>query len=267
MHNQRMALTTALFFLLILATPIWANDCTDKLKTTSPATQNQVTTEVIDEDQLAKEVQIFWYPNSRYLTMTHTEFAVNETLWDATAGFHKTGSPTAARRAANQGGFGYVAFHIKVTPNELQEITRFLDENNNKKRLQNCMSGTCNAITKNSGVIIPFPFSKVPTLAAAYLTVAKKLGYERIAEIEWVGKNNIKKYVPGSILGEFWTVYLVGRPVAFLMVIGYDHAHHLLKTIVPFFSSLGLSQRQKSSITPFNFEPADPLILAAGLQS
>jgi len=65
-----------------------------------------------------------------------------------------------------------------------------------------CIGGACKAIKSSTGIIIPFPFSQVPTLAALYLTVMHKLGYTRITKIDYMGKSAIKNLLATEIPGE-----------------------------------------------------------------
>ncbi|MBK9038081.1 MAG: hypothetical protein IPL83_02785 [Bdellovibrionales bacterium] len=202
------------------------------------------TPKVIDEATIEREVEIIWYPNSQYFPVTHTELVVDGTLWSGFFGYQMEGESVDRERAAKIGGRGFLSFHLKVTDSELHRIQKYLKENSGKFKLQFCVSAVCNAVTKNSGIVIPFPFSQVPTLAVAYLGLVQKLGYKRVTKIEWVGQRKLGKFLSIQPFFESWMAYAFGRLTVGFLISGFDHAHRFIETLIPVLSSMGLGQNQ-----------------------
>lgn len=202
------------------------------------------TPRVIHEATIEKEIEIIWYPNSKYFPVTHTEIVVDGTLWSGFFGYQMEGDSVDRERAAKTGGKGFLSFHLKVTDSELHRIQEYLKENSGKFKFQSCVSAACKAVTKNSGIVIPFPFSQVPTLAAAYLGVLQKLGYKRVTKIEWIGQRKLSKFLSVQPFFESLMLYGYGRLIVGFLISGFDHAHGFIQTLIPVLSSMGLGQNQ-----------------------
>lgn len=202
------------------------------------------TPKLIDEATIDKEVEIIWYPNSQYFPVTHTELVVDGTLWNGFFGYQMEGVSVDRERAAKIGGRGFLSFHLKVTDSELHRIQDYLKQNSGKFKLQSCVSALCKAVTKNSGIVIPFPFSKVPTLAVSYLGLVQKLGYKRVTKIEWVGQRKLSRFLSVQPFFESWMAYASGRLIVGFLISGFDHAHRFIETLIPVLSSMGLGQNQ-----------------------
>lgn len=203
----------------------------------------------IDEAEIEKEVQIIWYPNSDYFYISHVNIIVDKIVWDSNERNNVKSNEEATERSARGNGKGYLSFHLKVSPNEFQNISTYLRTSNDKLHGRNCSRGACYIVTKNSGIVIPFPFSQVPTLMASYLTLTKKMGYSRVTKIEWVGKKNLKQFLTIQPFAELVYTFIGGSVVGGLTFLGYDLAQNLIKTVVPVvLSSFGFSQNDLAPV-------------------
>jgi hypothetical protein len=104
-----------------------------------------------------------------------------------------------------KGGFPFFRFHLSVTPNQLLDIK----ENNLKKLGLLCSTGVAKSLSRHGKYTIPLPFTWSPLLSAIYLTSAKKLGSQRVSQIEFHrGKSfiSISKGITGVVY-ESWIIY------------------------------------------------------------
>ncbi|MEW6057839.1 MAG: hypothetical protein AB1540_14620 [Bdellovibrionota bacterium] len=182
-------------------------------------------------------VELIWYPRAGYVLLSHYELGIDGKLYSALMGLEKKTTIEVATRAAKSGGKGFFRFKLRVTADELDRLKNYVDSNLNKPRFQMCVGGVCKVITKNTRAVIPFPFSKVPTLNAIYLTVAHKLGYSRIVGIEYVGKSAIRNLITTEIPYELWFTYQWAKPVGLAIVWAYNERNELIRLIVPIESN------------------------------
>lgn len=98
-------------------------------------------------------------------------------------------------------GFGlpFFRFNISVTPNQLNELRKGISITSSIT----CSVGAAKALKQYANFKIPLPLAISPLASAIYLTVAKKLGSQRIYQIESYGNplENLSKIIPG-IAGE-----------------------------------------------------------------
>lgn len=169
-----------------------------------------------EEELISDQVSILWYPlKTRW--PTHMKLQIGDEIFDARGGFSRKGSAEGAERLANGSNQGFWRFKLKVTEAELERIRKHIDERIGRPSSATCVSGSCGAITNNSAISIPVPFSKVPSLAALYLTITKRLGYSRIASVEFIGKNKVGSFVSLGLASEY-AVPALGAAYA---VVGY----------------------------------------------
>ena len=100
--------------------------------------------------------------------------------------------------------------------------------------MQSCVAGVCHIIKKNTTIKIPFPFSHVPVLNAAYLSLIKRLGYSRIVEVYHVVSLNWKSFVSSEAAVELWVTYQLSLGVAGLIVLAVDEFNEkIIPIIIP----------------------------------
>ena len=168
---------------------------------------------------LRDEVDLIWYPKEDHVFYSHTEIKIQDTVYDSYMWLEEKSKYEGIHRKANSGkGKAFFRFKLAVTPEELENIKRFVEYSNDDTPFQTCIGGVCNIVTKNTKIKIPFPFSQIPTLNALYLTVMQKLGYQRIYKIEYVGKRAWKDLLSSEVFTELSILPLVsGATVAFIV--------------------------------------------------
>lgn len=135
------------------------------------------------------QVEVIFYP-AKY----HMEIAVSGEMYNPADGF--TSVPLElAKRAARSKKSAIVAFQLRVTEKELEEISAFVRQDS--KNHQSCVSGVCTAINKITGMTVPFPVNYFPSYTALYLALRKMTGtsFGRIQKIEFVG--NTGQFIAG----------------------------------------------------------------------
>lgn len=181
--------------------------------------------------QLTNEVQIVWYPNSRYWVLSHLELAVDGTLWAADLNLTREGQLENRRIATRMGGRGFLSFHFKVTQFEFIKLRNDLQEGEGKYRLRTCSGGACHFLARNTGVNIPFPFSISPTLVAVYSTILKAAGSNRIEKIEWVGPKNWREFLTIQPIVELGLAFSGGYAIVVTVI---DKLGHPIRMLIPF---------------------------------
>ena len=130
------------------------------------------------------EVILFWYP---YYTIgrTHLYLLKND---EESIGFK-----TRMKTASLQRGKPFLAFHLKVSELELENLNQyFLKKNESQLYQPNCSESVCNALRKNTSLFVPYGISYIPTYVTAYYASLKLLGYKRISKITWYNKTERK---------------------------------------------------------------------------
>ncbi len=186
------------------------------------------------KDLISDQVSIVWYPKPKYINATHAELKVGDRVYDLTGNVKNNASAKAVERAANGNGRGYIEFKLKVTQKELDNLKKTLVEQEGKPAGPTCIGGVCNALQNSTDIVIPPPFKYVPSMAAVYMTAAKKLGYTRISDIKYVGKGSAAKAVSSVQVGvETWMTYTAGKYAGYVIVEGVDFAGNTIRNIVP----------------------------------
>jgi hypothetical protein len=96
-------------------------------------------------------------------------------------------------------GLPFFRFNISVTPNQLDELREGISTTNSTI----CSVGAAKALKQYVNFKIPLPLAISPLASAIYLITVKKLGSQRIYQIESYGNplENLSKIIPG-IVGE-----------------------------------------------------------------
>ncbi len=188
---------------------------------------------IIPVEGLTEIVKLVWYPKSQYVMLSHVELAVDGQMWDATSGFSKRGTLKSRKRATKSGGYGYFSFSLRVTSEEMAKLQMYLEENLDKRKAQMCISGACRALRKNTGIYIPFPFSKVPTFSAMYLSLGRLIGNKRIERIDYVGKNRLKSLLSLAVANEITSFYSAGYLSYWFIVWFRDEYGDLVNQVIP----------------------------------
>lgn len=199
-------------------------DCLQRALSKSPSPRAEM---------LKDKVEVIFYPKAGGIIFPHTELSVDGVFWNARKEYKPGATNAVAERAARAGSKGFFRFKLAVTEDELNSLRGFLKEREGKQiPFQFCASGACKAITQNTGIVIPLPFSKSPALSAAYLTAVQKLGYSRVVKIEYVGKNAFRNLLTPGVIGEAlhgYDVYVVGG----LIITGVNELGQLVQDAVP----------------------------------
>lgn len=87
------------------------------------------------------------------------------------------------RRERDEGELAFIRFAIAVTPQQLHSIQNNIDNVRGMVGLS-CMHATKRALSKYTGLNIPFPICLYPTTTAAALWIAKKIGSKKISKID-----------------------------------------------------------------------------------
>jgi hypothetical protein len=127
-------------------------------------------------------VSVVHYPNN-----WHTEIVVDGVAYNPDGGFLTSRDFAVLQRAALAGHEAFIRYSLRVTSEEAQDIKRFIETSTNTR--YNCVNGTCAAINKNTGIVIPFPLNQLASNNALYLALSKTLGLDfgRIEKIEYYG--------------------------------------------------------------------------------
>lgn len=195
-----------------------------------------------DANELAETVEFIWYPKSDYIAISHVELSIDGEMRDSTLGFIKKGTIESRERAAKRkSGKGFFSFSIRVNPGEKAQIYEYLES---KPKPQMCVSGACKLLNKNTGFFIPFPFSKIPTLAAIYLSLGRLFGHKRIERIDYVGKNKLLNLISPAVFTESVVSLHLGSMSFGLVVWIKDETGELVQKIIPII--LGQNKRNES---------------------
>ncbi len=198
---MKLFLIFSILFLLI-GGPVYGEESICDITTFLKSIGREVDELESGENGLSKEVAILWYPKTYDKAITHTELLVGRTLYNPMGGHVVSRTLSKAEQSARNGTKGFFKFQLKVTDAEFAKLEKFMAENVNQDAFQTCVSGACSAITQNTGIIIPLPFTQIPTLNAIYFSVLNKLGYKRILKIEYIGKDAISNLISTNVVGE-----------------------------------------------------------------
>lgn len=183
---------------------------------------------------ITDQVEIIWYPKSELVVLSHTELKVGDVVYDAFIHLKERGSINESMEAAMRGNKGFLRFKLAVTKEELQRLEDYINAHNGINRgFDSCVAGVCKVIKKNTGIIIPFPFDRVPSLNALYLTLMKTLGYKRILKVEYVGKNKLKNLLTLETPAELYTSYTAIKIAGFLIVYAIDAVDKVIRLVIP----------------------------------
>lgn len=176
------------------------------------------------------KVAIYWYPKAGYVAISHSELQVGDEIWSGVmVNRLKQETPAIAKQKAMKSNKGYFKFDVSVTPEELKRLQDDLRARNGKSTGQMCIGSACKALTKNTGLVVPFPFTQIPTLNAIYLTAMHKLGYARIPNISYVGKlGPVRNLLTTEVAYELYITQDWGRTGITLAIAAGGAVYHFI---------------------------------------
>lgn len=135
---------------------------------------------------------IFRFATANLGGVGHVELGVNGVAHNLVHGFaveRRRNMVELMARAAN-GGHTLKKIEIKVSRQELQDLSTILEQNAGKSVVQNCSSGLSELFEKATAFRVPFPFGQLPASTAVYLSFLGRMGSSRVGAIEWIGKHS-----------------------------------------------------------------------------
>ncbi|MEI6079671.1 MAG: hypothetical protein WCQ53_03425 [bacterium] len=171
-----------------------------KIAEIGPITQDLISSTPKDDI-----ISMMYFPKNGANGTTHTELVFGDKTY-STDGYFFTTSDVEKWRLArylNPGKFDYFKINIKVSEEEALDIEKMITKMSSDPNYHgSCVGTTSRIINKSTSMMIPYPLSQSPTVSAMYLKVIKTLGYERITSIEFVGENQLKSLLQGSVAGD-----------------------------------------------------------------
>ncbi len=94
-------------------------------------------------------------------------------------------------------GLPFFRFNISVTPNQLYELREGISTTNSII----CSMGAAKALKQYANFKIPLPLAILPLTSALYLAAAKKLGSQRVYQIDFYGSKHPSEHLSEIIPG------------------------------------------------------------------
>lgn len=180
-------------------------------------------------DYIEGKVAVVYYPRA-----WHAEIMVDDVTYNRSFKGHRDTRPfEASRRAANQGKGGFVAFHFKVTSEELANIKKFVTEN--KGSSISCMGGACKPINKFTDSFIPEPLAQFPMANVIQLALKKQMQGKagRITHIEYnVGMKDLALTPVGGLMEMFYMGVAAGAG-SVAIIVTVETAEGLVDYLIP----------------------------------
>lgn len=181
---------------------------------------------------LDDQVAILYFPNE-----WHAELVVEGKMYNRSfKNFGRTRSFEAARRSANRGYEGFIAFYIRVNDDELKELKNYLLTHPGGSL--SCMYGACKPVTKTTGLNIPDPIALLPLTTSIYLGLNKFLKGDlgRVQKIEFVAKNIKSFKFGGAIAAELAAALSIGSTVTIIILSILVTGDHIYQLFIPILS-------------------------------
>lgn len=119
-----------------------------------------------------------------YYDEGHTEINVSNDVFQPAEGYeYKQKLSESIARAAM--GHPLLHFELSLPENEAKRLDEHVSSS--PFRLQTCVEGASLAVSQNTGLLIPYPFSASPLLNGAYLFTLYAMGSERVSGIAHYG--------------------------------------------------------------------------------
>lgn len=190
---------------------------------------------------LDDQVAILFYPNQ-----WHAELVVDGKMYNRSImGFGRTRSFEAAKKSANQGYDGFIAFYIRVNEDELNDLKNYLLAHPGGSL--SCMYGACKPLKMTTGLKIPEPITLLPLTTSIYLGIKKFFeGTEgRIQKIEFIAKDIKSLKIRGSLPAELTAVFSIGLSTIFIVSTIYIAGNQVYQLVIPLLSdSLNLPDQK-----------------------
>ena len=161
-------------------------------------------------------VSVLWYPKGWGKFYTHTQVLYKGKVYEARRPmmliptirpkffFNSGDYELIEKMALTVKDKGFFKIDLAVSSEDMENIGNVIEGMSESKR--NCIQTTNKIISESTNISIPFPLSQSPALTAKYLMILEKLGYKRIAGVQYVGREELKVIFSSQFFWELGAV-------------------------------------------------------------